>query len=244
MKVDLFTFIFQIVNFIILIFLLYYFLFRRIVKVMDKREKLIQSKIDEASENKKKAEEEKNQFFQQQKELENLKNNIFEKCNKEAKEQKDVFLANTKKEIEENKKLWLEEIEKQKKIFLGELRVQISKMILEISNKVLKDLSNQSISTAVIEYFIDNLKKEELRKSYKNVTIESAFEFDDAVKQKILERLKQSFNNEICVKYEINPELVMGINFQINSKIIRWNIKNYLENFDSDLNNLFKKIEL
>jgi len=210
---------------------------------MDKREKFIQSKIDEANENKKKAEEEKKQFSQKQKELEQSKNDIFEKSNKEAKKQRDDFLVNARKEVEENKKRWQEEIEKQKQSFLQALRTQIPKKILELSNKVLKDLSNKSINIVVIENFIENLKNEKMKNSYKNVTIESAFEFDDNMKQKILEKLKQSINNEISVKYKINQELILGINFQINSKIIRWNIESYLENFDSDIDELLKKIE-
>ena len=58
MLINWFTVVAQIVNFLILVFLLKYFLYDRVIRAMDQREQRIQQRLQEAEEKKQEAEQE------------------------------------------------------------------------------------------------------------------------------------------------------------------------------------------
>ncbi|MFA6118567.1 MAG: hypothetical protein WCT85_02270 [Parachlamydiales bacterium] len=242
MKVDLFTLIAQIVNFLILCFLLYFFLFKKIIKVMDERKKMVESNINEASEMKKNAQMAEKDYLQKQQDLENLKNQIIEKTKNETKKQQEDLVNNSKKDVEQQKIKWNEDILRQKENFLSDLRSEIIKKFIDLSSKILVDLSSQSLQSVIIEHFLENLKKEKIDIQEKNVVLESSWELNDDDKQKISDRLKKIFNKDLLIKYVVNQDLVLGLNFQINGKSIKWNLQNYLNNFEDDLSQFFTKI--
>ena len=64
MLINWFTVIAQIVNFLILVFLLKYFLYDRIVKAMDEREQRIQLRLKEAEEKKQEADQEARSYLE------------------------------------------------------------------------------------------------------------------------------------------------------------------------------------
>ena len=66
MQFDLFTFIAQIINFIILVAVLWKILFKRIIKAMDEREANIRSDIEVAEEKKREAQVEYETYREKQ----------------------------------------------------------------------------------------------------------------------------------------------------------------------------------
>jgi F-type H+-transporting ATPase subunit b len=209
---------------------------------MDERKKMVESNINEASEMKKNAQMAEKDYLQKQQDLENLKNQIIEKTKNETKKQQEDLVNNSKKDVEQQKIKWNEDILRQKENFLSDLRSEIIKKFIDLSSKILVDLSSQSLQSVIIEHFLENLKKEKIDIQEKNVVLESSWELNDDDKQKISDRLKKIFNKDLLIKYVVNQDLVLGLNFQINGKSIKWNLQNYLNNFEDDLSQFFTKI--
>jgi len=61
-QIDYFTIFAQIINFLVLVLLLKHFLYGRIIKAMDEREKRIESQLQEAAKKKKEADEEADSY--------------------------------------------------------------------------------------------------------------------------------------------------------------------------------------
>ena len=84
MLIDWFTVAAQFVNFLILIALLKYFLFDRVVRAMEEREKRIASRMEEAERTKGDLEKERERYEEMQRSLEQEREEILSKARREA----------------------------------------------------------------------------------------------------------------------------------------------------------------
>lgn len=210
---------------------------------MDERKKIVEAKLKDADEMKKKAEDAEKDYTEKKQKLENSKDEIIEKAKNEAKNEKEKSLNSAKIEIDKQKVKWQEDMVAQKKDFLESLKKEIVKKFVNLSNKAISELSSESLEVAIVDHFLQTMQKENINKESKNVIIESSWELNNETKQKISERLKVLINNDISIKFNFNTELYLGINFQINGTSIKWNIRDYLDNFENDISLLFKKFE-
>ena len=67
------------------------------------------------------------------------------------------------------------------------------------------------------------------------VTIRSAFEMTDDMKQSVLGALKELTGREVSAKFEVSPELIAGIDMKENNFRVSWNIDSYLDELRADL---------
>ena len=84
MQIDYFTIIAQIINFLILVFLLRHFLYRPVIKSMDEREQKIISRLKEAEQKKKEAEQEAESYRKMLQELSDKRQEMNAKAAEEA----------------------------------------------------------------------------------------------------------------------------------------------------------------
>lgn len=167
MKIDLFTLIAQMINFLILVFFLYKVLFKKILKVMDERKTIVESKLNDALEKEKKAETEKKDYIQKKADLENSKNEILNKAKKEAIIEKQNFLKKAQEEINDLKIKWQENVTNQQKDFLENLKKDIVNKFVNFSNKAILELSSLSLENAIIDHFLEEIQKEKINKDSK-----------------------------------------------------------------------------
>lgn len=240
MKIDLFTLLAQIINFFLFIFLLYFFLFKKILKVLDERKKIIESKVESANAMQRKAEDTEKKYLQKEKDLESAKEAIFQRAQTEAKLEKEKYWDLAKSEIEQQRAQWEEDLSNQKKEFLEFLQREIVKKFVNLSNRAISDLAGESLEYAIVEHLLEKLKKEKLEIQSKAVTIESSWILSDKLKQKISEDLIILNGMETSIKYKVNQELALGLNLQIDGLSIKWNIKDYLDVFQNDISDLLK----
>ena len=84
MLIDWFTVVAQIVNFLILVGLLKYFLYGRIIRAMDQREERIAARLAEAQQREQEAKEERQHYQARKEELEKQKGGILAQAREEA----------------------------------------------------------------------------------------------------------------------------------------------------------------
>ncbi len=84
MQIDYFTIFAQIINFLILVFLLRHFLYRPVTKLMEEREQKIVSRLQEIEEKKSEAEKELESYRKMSQELSNKREELLAKASREA----------------------------------------------------------------------------------------------------------------------------------------------------------------
>ncbi|MFW6160308.1 MAG: hypothetical protein ACOC57_04115, partial [Acidobacteriota bacterium] len=242
MKVDLFTLVAQIVNFLILVFLLRHFLYKRIIKTMDEREQDIASRYQEAEDKKKEAQEKEESLQKMKDEFRDKRQKMLEEVSREAEEKRRQLEEEKRKEVEELELKWKKSLNKQEEDFLAELRTRVKKEVFEIVRKVLQDMADKELEEAVIETFLrkvnginDEVKKtlaEDIRQSGKETKIRSSFEIPDDYKRKIKKLIQDLSGKKIIPQFQEGGDFISGIELWSKGKKIAWTLNNYLHDLE------------
>ncbi len=251
MNIDWFVLISQMVNFLILVALLKHFLYNRIVKVMDEREQLIASRLDEAEAKKNEADEELEEYQQKKQELENKKDELLEQAKQKSEEEKKELIQKARKEVEELRSRWKKTVEQEQDEFYSELRQKVGDQVYSISRRVLKDLSDVNLEKQIIAEFIERIQnmnddeKEEIvnfvKKNDDNIQINSAFELSDDLKEKITGALKEKVTKQVALNFGITEDLICGIEMKLDGKKVVWSIDNYLSTLEESFNQAIRE---
>ena len=133
-----YTLIAQVVNFIILLWVLAKFAYKPLLKAMDDRRTKIVKDMDQADHARKDAEALKAEYVTQLKNAKKEANDIISKANAMAQELHDEALANAQKEREELLAFGRQTVEMEKKKALLDVREQIIALSTEIAGRVLQ----------------------------------------------------------------------------------------------------------
>ena len=249
MLIDSFTIIAQIINFLILVYLLKRFLFNRIIKIMDERENQIMGRMQDADEAKEEARKELEEQRRIREELQQKWNEMLAQAKKDAQKKREELVRNARKKIDEEQKNWREAILKQRTAFLRDLRHLSCEQVCQISRKVLSDLASEKLENQLIENFLIQLKqlnKEEkadfirfINKDERKIWVNSSFRLTQEKESEIRKTLEDIIDNQVEINFKVSPELICGIETRSEGKKISWNIENYLDGLEEQLKKAF-----
>ncbi len=254
MIIDIFTVLVQIINFLILVFLLKKFLFNRILNIIDERESQIGKQFAEAEQKEKDAEQELEKQREIREKLEREWEDNLAKIKREIEAKRGTMMAEAREAVKEVQAEWERAILIQREAFLKELRELSCQQVFVISKKVLSELANTRLEDQLIDSFItqleelDEQKREEFKwdaakglseQSKNRVEINTAFPLSEESKDVLLKKVKQLTNNDIIPSFHISPSLICGIELRTESKKIAWSMENYLDTLERGLKDIF-----
>ena len=254
MQINWFTFVAQIVNFLILVVLLKRFLYQPIVQAMDQREQKIASELEEARQKKVEADQKESEYQKKLNQLEGQKEELQREAKEEVEEQRKEMLKEARNEIEGVRQQWKEALESEKKAFLSELEKNTSGQIVEILKKILTDLSNRNLEKQTLEVFIekvqnlDKMSKERLIESALHeseesgrLKIRSTFELEQHDRDRIVNVIQKEISDEVSCEFEEAPELGFGIEIKTEGWKVGWNLNHYLELLSTNMEHFFDR---
>ena len=245
MLFDWFTILAQIVNFLILMFLLRRFLYRPILNTMEAREQRIAALLEEAEQKRAEAEKERLSYaakneewhenrVQKQRELEQS----IEKWRKEA-------LQDARQDVDQTLNTWLSSVEDQKADFLVDLHQFAVQKTYAIACQAIQDLAGTDLETQMIRTFLENIQRQEVNLAQlanggqvqdTPLKIRSAFDLSDSMKDSLVEQFQDHFHDRITLQFETAPNLIAGIELvSENGYTAAWNLSRYLESLQTEL---------
>lgn len=243
--IDWFTVAAQIVNFLILVALLKYFLYGRIVDAMDRREQSIADRWNSAEQREAELQQELDSVQQKSKALDRQHDQLMDDVRDEVESYRDELTGKARKEAELARTRWAESLREQTDAFLKDLRKRSTEQILSIVRKVLSDLSDAELEERIVQTFIgqlENLSDEERAKIQKSfevgdhqAVIQTAFEHPDKLEHRLTAKLTAEFGEELEVRYERSDDLICGIALQTNSHKVAWDLGDYLQHLDEEI---------
>jgi len=249
MLIDSFTIIAQIINFLILIYLLKRFLFNRIIKIMDDREKQITDRMQDTEAAKEEAQKELEEQRRIREELQQKWNEMLAQAKKDAQKKREELVKDARKKIDEEQKNWREAILKQRTAFLRDLRHLSCEQVCQISRKVLSDLASEKLENQLIENFLiqlGKLTKEEkddfirfINRDERKIWVNSSFQLTREKESEIRKTLEEIIGDKIEINFKVSPDLICGIETRTEGKKISWNIENYLDGLEEQLKKAF-----
>ncbi|MBN1930955.1 MAG: hypothetical protein JW786_05015 [Desulfobacterales bacterium] len=242
MLIDWFTVIAQIINFLILVALLKYFLYGRILKAMEEREKKIALRLEEAEEQKKEATNAAESLRRKNLEIEAKSQKIFSQAVQEAEDRRNELIEAARTEAADLKSRWQDSIQREKEGFLRNLREMAGSQVYAIARRAFKDLADADLEDQVVTAFIKHIRQmpqdesQNIFTSFKNtvddLVIRSAFEISPPKQKELTQTLSEIINEAIQIQYETAPELILGIELKTPGRKIAWSLEDYIRNLE------------
>ncbi len=251
MLIDWFTVIAQIVNFLILLGLLKYFLFDRIIQAMDQREERIRSRMEDAEEKNNRAEHEKKNYEQKNRELEEQKQQLLSEAREEAEKRKKELLGQAKAEVDSSRKKWREALQKEKESFLQNLNKTVSHEVYAISRRMVSDLANSNLNEQVVETFTNRLASlqedekqkilDSLEDSQQKVEVYTAFDLSENLQNRIADTVHKEINGDVELSFASEPQLGIGAELRVKGHRVGWNAQQYLDELEKHTEEILQK---
>jgi len=248
--IDYFTTIAQIINFLVLVFLLKYFLYRPVVKSMNDRGQRIASRLKEADDRRNEAERDMESIHQMQQEVSRHREETIAKAARDAEAYRADLMRKAHDEVERDKANWYASLEAQRNVILDDIRLQVGKEVYAVARRALRDLADDDLEDRIVAAFLkrlqnmDTSEKEKVEGFYKKpgelITIRSAFNIPFDMQRKIEEALRLMVA-DMKVHYETSPDLIAGIELYGNGLKIAWSIDGYLDDLAADLSRAFEQ---
>lgn len=245
MHIDWFVFFAQIVNFLILVFLLKKFLYGRIVKAMDEREAKIVQRYEDAEQEKIKAREQAEEFERKNRELSEMSDQMINKARTEADAYKAELVKNAREEVDQQQQRWVETLVREQASFIEDLRNRAGRQIYAIARKALTDLAEADLEKRILSTFVKKLEgitaeeAEAIRETMggDKIIIQSAFEVPQEDREKIKKILAQYRINNAPIQYSKSDEIVSGIEMRTSGHKISWSLNDYLTSLEENFSN-------
>lgn len=242
---DWFTIAAQIVNFLILVALLKYFLYGRIVEAMQRREQSIADRWNEAEEREQELQQELESARQKKQELEQQRDKMMEDAREEVENYREELTDKARQEAEDARARWQESLQEETEAFLKDLRKRSTEQILAVVRKILTDLSDAQLEQRIVHTFLEQLDKlspEEHDKIQNSLAgddsqalIQTAFEHPDELQEQLTSKLKDRFGEELEVRFEHSDDLICGIALHTDSRKVAWDLGDYLHHLEDEI---------
>lgn len=248
MIIDGYTIVFQIINFLILVFLLRHFLYGPIIETMDVREKRILQREEEAAARMKEAEEELSIYRKKMEDLKRQEESFLERARASVEGQKGELLEVARSEVDRRRRSWEEALERERASFIDELRRRVGQQACSIARQCLRDLADARLEVLTWDLFLQKINElsgeehsklsEALASDPHRVILRTAFEApeqDIRVLETHLQKMLPGSASDVTISAETDPSLVCGLELTIGGHRVAWSVEGYLEGVEESI---------
>ena len=243
MQIDWITVAAQIANFLILVWLLQRFLYKPILRAMDRREQRMAERMRAAEQREEEAEAEAERHRQQQAELADRRQTIMAQAEEAAEEERQKLERAAREEVEERKHRWQQQLDSEREQFLGDLRRHAAEQFYRLARRALGDLADAELEARIAHSFADQIEALDDETKAKvaaacaeagnAATIRSRFELSDEARQRLAHAVHGHFSESAEIAYEIDETVICGVELRAGSETVRWSLASYLDGLES-----------
>jgi F-type H+-transporting ATPase subunit b len=244
-RIDWFTFFAQILNFVILVFLLKRFLYRPVMDAIARREAEIRGRLEEAHGREEAAEAESERLREAREEMDSRRSELLREAEQEAEERRHELAGEIRRHAAKVREDWHASLQRQRDTFLEELRRRIARETYALTARVLRDLADAELEDRAMGVFLqrvralDGAERDEflaaLERSGGRIDVSSAFPMTSERRAGI-ERviLDWAGSSGAQLHFEEDPELALGIEMRAGDRKVGWSVGSYLEELEAE----------
>src|SRR5574337_112045 len=208
MSIDWITVAAQIVNFLVLVWLLKRFLYRPILDGIDAREREIAERMGEAAQ-----------------------------IRKAAEAERDALLAEARERLLREQAERAEQRAEEARRYRAELHRDGAKALLSLTRKALKDLADETLETRIVAHASARLTAiaEDLRKAA-GESLQAVALTREALPEAARERLRSELARlipGITVTFRSEPAQAPGLTLRLGGAQVEWTVDSYLDGLDA-----------
>jgi F-type H+-transporting ATPase subunit b len=238
MLIDWFTVIAQVINFLVLVWLLKRFLYKPVLKAIAQREKGIADQVRDAAGKEAEAQKAKDEYRLLNEQFNREKEALLVAAVSEAAAERMRLLEEGRKESDQLRARLADNMEKDQNRLKGEFARRAGMEVFDITRKLLTDLADTTLETEMVRVFIRRLQEltEEQTRLWQSALhattdaglVRTAFDLSPADRQALEKAWNKKFAADRPLAFEQRPDLVSGIELAVDGYKLSWSISDYL----------------
>jgi F-type H+-transporting ATPase subunit b len=238
MLIDWFTVAAQVLNFIILVWLMKRVLYKPIMAAIEAREDLVAKELADAAAKKSAADQAVKEFTSRNEDFDRDRAALLAKATEEAKTESARLLEAARAAADALQSKRRDALQREAEDFGEALGRRAQQAFFTLARRALQDLANVGFEEQVIALFCERLRamnKEDknklstaIRASSEPVSIRTAFALPLNLQNTVQSVIDDTFQRPIGLQFEVAPELVSGIELMAQGQRVGWSIADYL----------------
>ncbi len=242
MRFDFWTFLFQIINFAVLLVILQRLLYKPIREIMEKRRTLVAKTMEEAENLKREAEGVKGQYQTELKELDQLRIKKMEEVQQETANERKALLSQAQKEAEQAIQKGKSVLEMERGRFEGELKQQAVEIAAHYASVLLKDVADEQVHQGIVRKFMEESKKllsfgaADLKgENILGVELISAYPLREEELKQLRQILESGIDRKVDIRVSTNNSLIAGVKLRVLDQVYDASLSGQIDSFKSKL---------
>jgi F-type H+-transporting ATPase subunit b len=239
MLIDWFTVVAQVLNFLILVWLLKHFLYQPILDAIDAREKRIATEMADAAKKQKEANQERDDFNKKNADFDQQRNELLRVATEAANAERQRLLDEARVAADtviEKRQLAMY---REQQNLHDELARLTRSEVFSIARKTLHDLADTALEAKITHVFIARLKNMSgdaksafldcIKNTNDGLRVRSAFELPDEQRAEIQQAVNEFFSADVPLAFESVENNIGGIELSGEGQTLAWSIDSYLD---------------
>jgi F-type H+-transporting ATPase subunit b len=251
MLIDWFTVVAQVVNFLILVWLMKRFLYLPILKALDAREKRIAASLADADAKMAESVKEREEYTRKNTEFDRERAALLFKAQDEAGNERNRLFEVARNDADAFRDKLQGKLSGEYNRLRESINHRTRDEVFAIARKTLADLAGVTLEERMAEVFIVRLQglgsREQARlaammkSTDMPVFVRSAFELAPAQRAAIAAAIKTTLAATSPVQFEIVPGLIGGIELIMQGQKVAWCIDDYVASLENGVDELIKE---
>jgi F-type H+-transporting ATPase subunit b len=245
--IDWFTVGAQLLNFLILVWLMKRFLYQPVLDAIAAREQKIAAELAGAVTAQAEAQQQQDEFRKKNEAFDEQRAELLRRARDAAKAEAGQLQSEAREAADAARAALAKALLSDARRLRADITRHAQDQVFDISRQVLGDLASVRLEQQACEVFIQRLRavggaaRATLGEALKAATdakpamLRSAFELPAVQQAAIRASLDESFGKPIALKFETAPELVSGIELSAQGQKLAWSISDYLVALSSGL---------
>ena len=242
MEFNWITFLLEIINFLVLVWLLKRFFYRPVLNVIEERQKNVKDSLSEVSQARQEVDQLKQQYTNRLNDWEKEKENKYQELQLELNKERDKQLSLLEQELEQNREKTRFRLKQQGESLQKEADEQAINNAVIFVKQLLVDFAGPELSLRLLQYMMMDLKQlpegkiKQLRHTWQSpgssVKVVSAYDLDAAHRRELEAAFTALFGeNAIEWTYAVEKDLIAGARVQIGPWMLRASVLDEFEFF-------------
>ena len=239
MQIDWITVGAQILNFLVLVWLLNLVLYRPVTRAMEGRADAIRDRFAKAERREAEAAREAELCQAERVALEERRTEMLDDAQEEARALAHRLEREARADVDMRRGAWVDQLRDEQARFLGELRHHVAGHVGRVARRVLSDLAGADLETAMANTFIKQLHglesktladlRAEAEDAGGDVSIESAFVLNAQGRARLEDAVREKIHADARIAFREEADLICGLRLRIRGQTVQWNVDDYLD---------------
>lgn len=238
MLIDWFTVAAQLVNFLILLWLLKRFLYQPVLKALDEREKKIAAELEHAASVEAEAAQEKAAWQKKNDEFAQQRQQMMKQATDEAATRRSELLDEARQEYDALHSRLLETLKREETEREEETERRVNDEIFSVAGKLLAELADESLEARIIEKFCHKLDAggSEIAEQLagqdgapKQAVVRSTFPLMPEQRERVTGTIEKLIGSETPLSFEQSDKSGCGIELCVDGLCVSWHFQAALD---------------